>query len=166
MQSSSASLNRDAIDFFSRKRPRPFGAISVLKAISAELSRQLGVEQMRSLLYAVGSTFAAGHPLEGVVRLGDLELAARELLASNDWGWLRIDQDEHYVDFIHGDSPLAAWFGEENLEWSPALFEGVYAGWVSQLGADKHLQVRQIKFDGASDCELRFRLAHESRFKE
>ncbi|MGQ0623027.1 MAG: cellulose biosynthesis protein BcsD [Panacagrimonas sp.] len=155
----------DGPAYFSRTRPRDTGAFAVLRAIALELLGQVGEEQLRALFHVAGTRLAEDHALSKVARLADLESEARALLASQDWGWLRIEHREDAVDFVHGDSPLLAWFGEAGQAWSGALFEGLYATWIRQLGADTRLQLREIRNADSGSRELRFRLTHESRFK-
>lgn len=150
--------------YFSRSRPRTAGALAVLRALALEIHGQVGEEQLRSLFHVAGTRLAEDHALSKVARLVDMETEARELLAAQDWGWLRIEHREDAVDFVHGDSPLLAWFGDPGLAWSGALFEGLYATWIRQLGADARLQLREIRNADAGSRELRYRLTHESRF--
>lgn len=154
----------EAEAFLARHRPRQAGTLPMFAAVTAELVKHVGAEQLRSLFYLAGSRIAEENPLQGVDRIGDLERAARSLLARHDWGWLRIDQHEDSVDFVHGDAPLESWFGEDSAAWAPALFEGLYGTWVRQLGAEERLQLRQVGSTDGRSRELRFRLMHENHF--
>lgn len=155
----------EAEQFFQSTRPRTSAVLPVLKAMVDELVGQVGDEQLRALFHAAGVRLAETWPLEKVERLGELEHTARALLAAHDWGWLSIEHHDDAVDFVHGDSPLAAWFGTASLAWSSSLFEGLYATWIRQLGADDRLQLRQIRLADRPERELRYRLTHESRFQ-
>ncbi len=154
----------DAEAFLARHRPRPLGAVPMFAAVTSELVKHVGVEQIRSLFYLAGARIAEQNPLQGVDRLGEVERAARALLAGHDWGWLRVEQNDDWVDFVHGDAPLDAWFGEDSAAWAPALFEGLYCAWLRQLGAEDRLQLRQVAATDSRQRELRFRLMHESLF--
>lgn len=155
----------EAEQFFERSRPRVTSVLPVLKAMVAELLGQVGDEQLRALFYAAGARLGEVYPVGKVERLGELERIAREWLAVNDWGWLKIEHHDDAVDFVHGDAPLEAWFGEAGLAWSSSLFEGLYGTWIRQLGADDRLQLRQIRLTDSPTHELRYRLTHESRFQ-
>lgn len=156
--------SRSAVSYFEQQRPRVTAVLPVLKAMTAELHAHVGEEQLRALLRATGVQIGETYPVEKIERLGELEQVARAWLAANDWGWLKIEHHEDAVDFVHGDSPLVAWFGEAGLAWSSALFEGLYAAWIRQLGADERLQLRQVRLADRPVHELRYRLTHESRF--
>lgn len=156
---------QEAEQFFERNRPRVTAVLPVLKAMATELLGHVGDEQLRALFHAAGVRLAEVYPVGKIERLGELEQAAREWLAINDWGWLKIEHHDDAVDFIHGDAPLEAWFGEAGLAWSSSLFEGLYATWIRQLGADDRLQLRQIRLTDRPARELRYRLTHESRFQ-
>ena len=154
----------DAEAFLARHRPRQLGAVPMFAAVTSELVKHVGVEQIRSLFYLAGARIAEQNLLQGIDRLGEVERAARDLLARHDWGWLRVEQHDDWVDFVHGDAPLEAWFGEDCAAWAPALFEGLYCAWLRQLGAEDRLQLRQVASTDGRHRELRFRLMHESHF--
>ena len=130
-----------------------------------ELLRHVGPDQTRALCYATGVRLATEHPLGQLDKLSELETAAQHFLAERRWGWLILEERHDAVDFIHGCSPLRAWFGESGLSWAPALFEGFYAEWLRQLGAGERLELRQAEPPSGPDDVLRFRLMHENRFK-
>jgi hypothetical protein len=148
-----------------RDSARPLAADLVLREALLELVRHVGVEQVRALCYATGVRIATDHPLGKVDKLSELETAAQRFLAARDWGWMTVEEHQDAIDFVHGCSPLRAWFGEAGLSWSGALFEGFYAEWLHQLGAGERLELRQIETPTGVDDVLRFRLMHESRFK-
>lgn len=139
--------------------------LPVLKSMTDELLGQVGSEQLRALCFAVGSRLGETSPVSKIDKLSELEKWAQQWLAERDWGWLAIEYHDDAVDLIHGDAPLEAWFGDGALAWSAALFEGLYGTWIRQLGADERLQLRQIRLADRPADELRFRLAHESRFQ-
>lgn len=150
---------------YARERPRTGGADQALRCYLAELVKHVGVEQARALSYASGVRMAAEHPLGAMDKLADLQQMAQRFLSARDWGWLRIEERPDAVDFLHGGSPLRAWFGESGLSWAPALFEGLYSGWLRQLGASERLELRQVEAPSGPEDMIRFQLGHESRFK-
>lgn len=129
------------------------------------LDRKNTAKPGAGVFYAAGVRLGETWPISKIERLGELEQLAREWLAARDWGWLTIEHHDDAVDFIHGDSPLEAWFGSASLAWSSALFEGLYATWIRQLGADERLQLREIRLADRPAGELCYRLTHESRFQ-
>ncbi len=147
-----------------RDRPRPLGADLVLRHLMLELLRHVGADQARALSYATGVRIAAESPLDAVTQLDQMEAAAQRFLAARDWGWVRMEEREDAVDFVHGCAPLRAWFGEAGLDWAAALFEGCYAEWLRQLGAGERLELRQVEVPRGDDDVMRFRLMHQSRF--
>jgi hypothetical protein len=146
-----------------REHARPDAAEQVLRSALLELLRHVGAEQLRALCFASGVRLATENPLGKVEKLSELETAACRFLAGRGWGWLMVEEHQESVDLVHGCAPLRAWFGEDNLGWSAALLEGFYSEWLRQLGAGERLALRQV--EGGADDVLRFRLMHESRFK-
>jgi len=147
-----------------REHQRPQAADLVLRHLMLELLRHVGAEQARALSYATGVRLAAEYPLKGIDKLSEMEAAAQRFLGARDWGWVRMEEREDAVDFVHGCGPLRAWFGEAGLSWASALFEGFYAEWLRQLGAGERLELRQVESPQGDDDLLRFRLMHQSRF--
>jgi hypothetical protein len=129
-----------------------------------ELLRHVGTDQARALCFAAGTSIAVENRLVGVDKLGEMEQIINAFLKVRDWGWMRVEEHEDAVDFLHGCSPLRAWFGEECLGWAAALFEGLYAEWLRQLGAGERLELRQVDAPKGDDDLVCFRLMHESRF--
>ncbi len=156
---------KEAEQFYQTHRPRTSTLLPILKLMTDELLGLVGDEQLRALCFAVGSRLGETSPVSKIEKLSELEKWARQWLAERDWGWLAIEYHDDAVDLIHGDAPLESWFGDGALAWSAALFEGLYATWIRQLGADERLQLRQIRLADRPAGELRFRLAHESRFQ-
>ena len=121
--------SRSAVSYFDQHRPRVTAVIPVLKAMSGELLAQVGEEQLRALFRATGAQIGESYPVAKIERLGELEQVARTWLAANDWGWLKIEHHEDAVDFVHGDSPLVAWFGGPNVSVGVSI-GGPSVGWV------------------------------------
>lgn len=145
-------------------RPRNDGAALVLRHSLNEVAKLVGPVQARSLCFAIGTRLAAEHPLSNVEKLGDIEGAARRFLQTHDLGWLRLDESEDALDFVHGCAPFQSWFGEDAAAWSGALLEGLYAEWLRQLGASPLLELRQIEPGPDVGDVLVYRFSHEARF--
>lgn len=145
-------------------RPRNDGAALVLRHALGEVAKLVGTTQARSLCFAIGTRLATEHPLSQVERLGDIEGAARRFLQTYDLGWLRLDESEDALDFVHGCAPFQTWFGPDSAAWSGALLEGLYAEWLRQLGASPLLELRQIEPGPEAGDVLVYRFSHEARF--
>lgn len=156
-------MQEASIDYL-QNRPRPGGAAEALEGIVGVLAEQVATPQLRSVMYLAGQSIAKGLPLTECESLAELEGAVNLLLIERDWGWLRIEDRADDVLFLHGCSPLRRWFGLEQLTWAGGLFEGMYAEWLRQLGADSQLELRQVGDAEGVDDMLRFRFAHAHQF--
>lgn len=144
--------------------PRPSAAVAALRALGGELAEQVPVPQLRALLYRVGRKMARDNAADGIKTLAEFEGFASRMLVTLDLGWMQIEEVSGAVDFLHGAAPLKAWFGDAAAEWSVGLLEGLYAEWMSQLGADERLDVREIEDNTLATGVIRLRFAHESAF--
>ncbi|NKF23733.1 cellulose biosynthesis protein BcsD [Solimonas marina] len=144
--------------------PRTTAAALTLRALGGELAEQVPVPQLRALLYRVGRSIAREHAADGIKTLAEFEGFASRRLADLDLGWMQVEEVSGAVDFLHGAAPLKAWFGAAAAEWSAGLLEGLYAEWMTQLGADERLDVREIEDQTLASGVVRLRFAHESSF--
>ena len=147
-------------------RPRDGGALRVLQRLGQVLAEQVEPTQLRALAYLAGRTLGQELPLTGCDTLSDVEQQANQRLHALDWGWLRIEAGADDVHFVHGCAPLRAWFGADSLQWSGAIFEGLYAEWLQHLGAGEQLDLRQVGTATGPDDVLRYRLAHQHQFEQ
>ncbi len=133
-----------------------------LYAMSEELSEQLSLPELRGFFYAVGARMAAAAPVAAGSSLAELELAFNDWLAQRDWGFVRIHDRQSALELTHACAPLRAAFGERGMAAAGAIIEGLYSTWLTQVGVDDKLALRQIgEAEGPADV-LKFRLAHQN----
>jgi len=130
----------------------------VLTALAAEFETQLGPDELRQLMYRVGSRFALAHPLPACGSTLDLADALNAQWQAADWGFVELADEAQYLRIVHYCAPLLA-FGSEALAWTPAFLQGVYQTWLAALGAEG-LSVVQTS-DFTEDAAVEFRLAHQ-----
>ncbi|WP_144113430.1 cellulose biosynthesis protein BcsD [Paraburkholderia sp. BCC1886] len=131
----------------------------MLSALAAEFEAQIGHDELRQLMYRVGSRFAAAHPLPEVASTVDLAQAVNAYWQQMDWGYVELSDEAESLRIVHYCAPLQA-FGGGALAWTPAFLEGVYQSWLSALGA-QGLSVAQTS-DYGPDAALEFRLGRHT----
>ncbi|HEY1077662.1 MAG TPA: cellulose biosynthesis protein BcsD [Fontimonas sp.] len=137
----------------------------VLRSLTIEFANHIADAQLRTLAYLAGQRLAKQYPIDGVQTIDQFEQQANTLMTELSWGWVTVEAKPSSIDFVHGCTPLKRWFGEMSMSWAPGLFEGVFAGWMRQLGASELLDVREvIAADAVNSETLRFRFAHQSTF--
>ncbi|WP_028081472.1 cellulose biosynthesis protein BcsD [Solimonas soli] len=154
----------DRTQHYFERLPRAAAAPLLLRALGHELAAQISAPVLRTLLYRAGRAIAREHSASGLRTLADFEQFAGRTLAALDLGWVQIEEVSGAVDFVHGCAPLVNWFGAQAEDWAPGLLEGLYAEWMSQLGADDRLDVREIEDASLPPDRHRLRFAHESVF--
>lgn len=122
-----------------------------LAALAGELFENVGAEASRGFLRQTGERMARAAPLPAVQTLGQLSQAANARLAELDWGLVGFQDEGQAVIIRHEAGP---WRIAEDADspW-PAAFaavlEGLYTGWLRDLGAGQGLAA-QLDLD-ASD---------------
>lgn len=135
-----------------------------LRALAGELDEQMPAEELRAFFRMVGGRMAAAAPLAAGQTLQDLEVQANRYFGGIGWGWMKVRDLDTSLELLHSCSPLRQAFGDGAMSWTTSVLEGLYAGWLRQLGAGEDLQFRQVgRAEGGCDT-LRFRLAHPSQF--
>ncbi|MDY7538501.1 cellulose biosynthesis protein BcsD [Undibacterium sp. RTI2.1] len=114
-----------------------------LNAFSVEFSAQGDVNDLRTFMYKLGLTMAASFKVDGGETLLTLESGINKVWADLDWGWVQLRDESDCLLIEHNASPLKVAFGEQALDWSPALLEGVYSYWFESMGIDKSLRLSQ-----------------------
>lgn len=133
---------------------------SFLRAMAEELSQQMPAAELRAFLFLVGKRMADAHPLPPGQTLTELEAHCNAYFGRIAWGWLRVRDLESSLEFLHSCAPLRQAFGDGAIGWASGVLEGLYAGWLAQMGAGDQLVLQQIgPAEGICDT-LRFRLAH------
>ncbi|MFM0741397.1 cellulose biosynthesis protein BcsD [Paraburkholderia xenovorans] len=127
----------------------------MLTALATEFEAQIGHDELRQLMYRVGSRFAAAHPLPACGSTAELAHALNLVWHESDWGYVELADEADSLRIAHYCAPLRA-FGDTALGWTPAFLEGVYQTWLSALGA-QGLSVAQTSEFGA-DTAIEFRL--------
>lgn len=114
-----------------------------LNAFSVEFAAQGDVHDLRAFMYKLGLTMAASFKVEGGDTLLTLEASINKVWADLDWGWVHLSDESDCLLIEHNASPLKVAFGEQALDWSPALLEGIYTAWFESMGIDKSLRLSQ-----------------------
>ena len=128
-----------------------------LLALSGEFESQLEQADLRGVMSRVGERFAKAAALGDCQTLDDLELEINRVWFNRDWGWVKISEAPTYLAIHHHCAPLAAAFGDSAMSWAPAFLEGAYQHWLSGLGAQPDMRIRQV--NGEAGAALEFRLA-------
>lgn len=161
--SSMSDLEQQSLRYFTQRECDPQWQ-AFLSALSAELSEQLSLPELRGFFYAVGARMAAQSPVESGTSLNDMEQAFNRWLSLRNWGFVKIEDRHNALEFLHSCAPLRAAFGEQGMVAAGAIIEGLYSAWLQQVGIEEQLELRQIGVaEGIADT-LRFRLAHRSLF--
>ncbi|MFZ6678241.1 cellulose biosynthesis protein BcsD [Undibacterium sp. Tian12W] len=116
---------------------------SFLGAFSAEFASKGEPGDLRAFMHQLGRTMAAGFHVDDGSSLQALEACMNKVWSEMNWGWVELVEEADALVVAHHASPLKVAFGEQALEWSPALLEGVYAQWFDGLGMDKSLRLTQ-----------------------
>lgn len=133
--------------------------LGFLGALAAELGQQMVAEDLRAFFSLVGGRMAETTPLPQDLTLPQLEDHINTYLDDVGWGWIQIEDRQSTLEFTHGCAPLRKAFGDEAMEWAPGVLEGLYGGWLRQLGAGDNLALEQVgSAEGTCDA-LRFCLS-------
>ncbi len=155
-------IERGSLEYFmTRAADGPWRGF--LQVLATELRAQMPAPEIRAFFHVLGNRLATRDPLPVGQSLGDLEVNVNRYFSQAGWGWMRLRDLNSSLELLHSCAPLRQAFGDEAMEWAPALLEGLYAGWFKQLGAGHGLQLQQVGgAEGAADT-LRFRLAHPNQ---
>jgi hypothetical protein len=129
----------------------------VLRALAVEIGGYTDPDSLRELFFRIGQRFASDMAAEfsDARSLGELEDGLNGLWARMNWGWVSFREDRDGVHVQHSCAPLAEAFGDESLEWSVGLLEGIYTSLFRQLGAGDSANVRCV---AAPDQGMHFEL--------
>lgn len=116
-----------------------------LNAFAIEFGQQIPVAELRVLMARLGTSMAQGITAPTGDTIAQLEASINSIWFDMDWGWVSLLEKDDGLYIEHHVAPLLDAFGEESLAWSPAILEGIYAHWLSILGADSELQISQVQ---------------------
>ena len=116
-----------------------------LNAFANEFGQQIPVAELRVLMARLGASMAQGIPAPVGTTIAELEESINSIWFNMDWGWVSLVERDDGLYIEHHLAPLEGAFGEEALSWSPAILEGVYAHWLSILGAGSELRIAQVQ---------------------
>jgi hypothetical protein len=125
-----------------------------LSALAEEFDTQIGQAELRQLMARVGRRFAASHVLPTCHTTPELANAINAVWNQSDWGFVELSDEPDALRIVHFCAPLLA-FGPNALTWTPAFLEGVYQGWLSELGADGLAVMQSGDFDESASVEFR-----------
>lgn len=131
----------------------------VLTALASEFEAQIGLADLRQLMFRIGQRFARAHPLGACASTPELAAALNQCWRTAQWGYVELADEAQYLRITHYCAPLPA-FGTAALSWTPAFLEGAYQAWLSALGASG-LEVTQSSEFGI-DSGIEFRLARNA----
>lgn len=121
---------------------------SVLAATANGLCKQFELKNPRAVMRTIGIQFGTQTTLPACETLADLQTAMCSVWQDMDWGWVELEENEGVLSIIHHDSTngnlLNTAYGMETSTWVTAFLEGTYQKWLSVMGANDSLHVRQI----------------------
>ena len=122
-----------------------------MRALGDEFVSGLSAQDLRALMFRVGTRFGVDNPLPACVTLDELQQGMTAQWSRTDWGWVTLSQKAEYLQIEHSLSPLQAAFGPGHAQWSAGFLEGVYQRWLEQMGSGQ-LRVRQVTETDAWGC--------------
>lgn len=115
-----------------------------LAALANELGQQVPANELRVLMSRLGKLMAQALPAPAGNTIAELEDSINKIWFDMDWGWIRLVEKSDGLYIEHHAAPLHCAFGEMALAWSPAILEGIYGHWLSQLSFGSALQLTQV----------------------
>lgn len=128
-----------------------------LNAFANEFGQQIPVAELRVLMARLGTSMAQSIPAPTGNTIAELEDSINAIWFDMDWGWVSLVEKETGLFIEHHLAPLQGAFGDQALAWSPAILEGIYAHWLSVLGAGPSLQLTQVQPAKPEDMLIVFR---------
>lgn len=128
-----------------------------LLALAGEFQGKIDAGELRSLMFRVGQSMARRMGQPKGDSLKELEAAMNGVWFNMNWGWVRLQEKQNYLLIEHFAAPLFNAFGAAAMPWSTGILEGVYFDWLSALGADSTLRLRQFGEAQAVGQPIEFR---------
>lgn len=142
--------------YFSRQRSSAQWQV-FLNAFATEFGQQIPAAELRVLMARLGTSMAQAIAAPAGNTIAELEASINSIWFDMDWGWVKLVEKEDGLYIEHHLAPLCVAFGEESLSWSPAILEGIYAHWLSILGAGSELRIAQVPLVKPDNLLLVFR---------
>ena len=80
-------------------------------------------------------------PLRHCASLEELEDDINSVLEGVDWGWMRLRENDNFIEITHGAYPLVPQ-DEGRRSWLVPILEGLYSGWLGEQGGDPSFVAR------------------------
>lgn len=113
-----------------------------LEGLGEELGGQLSDEELRHLLFRLGSRFAEKQPLGACTDLAEVESAANRVWRGMRWGYVVLSDLGQCLRVVHRACPLPAAL-QIDTDVAAGYLEGAYGVWLRAAGAPEQLVLRQ-----------------------
>jgi len=120
---------------------------SFLVLLGSELSSQLSDDELRQLLFRLGSRFAEAYPLGACADVTALEAAFNQVWSRIQWGYASVSDLGRHLQVTHRACPLPAAL-QVTSDVAGGFLQGVYSGWLSAAGAPAELVLIQQPASG------------------
>ncbi len=115
--------------------------VHFIAAMFAEFEERVDAAEADQFLETLGSRVARFLPLRRCESLGDLEDDINAVLDGIDWGWVRINEGEQFIEITHGAYPMVPQ-DESRRSWFVPIIEGLYTVWLAEQGGDPTFSAR------------------------
>jgi hypothetical protein len=113
-----------------------------LGSLGQELGEQLSADELRHLLFRLGSRFAENQPLGACADLAAVEVAINRIWGGMRWGYVALSDLGQRLRVVHRACPLPAAL-QIDADVAAGYLEGAYGIWLHAAGAPAHLVLRQ-----------------------
>jgi hypothetical protein len=130
--------------------------VHFMAAMFAEFEERVDASEANQFLAALGHKMARLLPLRNCASLEELEDDINSVLEGIDWGWMRLRENENFIEITHGAFPLVPQ-DEHRRSWLVPILEGLYGGWLGEQGGDLSFTARLIGQPQGTGTLLNFR---------
>jgi hypothetical protein len=130
--------------------------VHFMAAMFAEFEERVDPGEADQFLEALGLKMARLLPLRRCTSLEELEEDINSVLEGIDWGWMRIRENNSFIEITHGAYPLVPQ-EESRRSWLVPILEGLYGGWLGEQGGDPSFTARLIGEARGNGALLTFR---------
>ena len=127
-----------------RHRHQSSGWQSLVQVLFSGILSSADDEDGRRFLTLMGGDLARQYPLPAAATLGELENNLNQLFSHFDWGVVKIEATQQYLQLVHLAWPAAPQTQDAEL-WRIALIallEGAYAEWLQAQGGQATVPLR------------------------